>query len=284
MNPFDDQRRDSDSQPKDFPVNEFAGERFTEQAPYNPPDFAGQTQFPQFGKNANIEDISARIEAAKSNGWGSQIGRFLTQNKKRVFVLAAIIALFSVSSYLSNRSEEQKNSEEKSEGIAGVAENIAPVLNDITKKDEGNTSSAVTPLDIKLNQDGRVIVDGEETRSRDETKLLSKTDQSPSSQQTTVTETADAISAKAKKGEGITHLARHAVYEYLKGAGKTLGAEQKIYAEDYIQNKTGSEPLRLGQTLSFSKDLIKQAVERSERLSNSQLENLKQYSAKVSLL
>lgn len=278
MTHIDENRRDSDSQSSDFKFNEFStpppynpsgltGE-YSSQPQNNPLDYTGQSQFPQFNEPASIEDLNARIESAKSNGWGAQIGRFLGQNKKRVFVLAAIIALFAASSYLSGKGENSTDENKKPAGIAGFAENIAPVLDEITKDEE--IGPAATPLDIKLDEGGQVIIDEKKTSVADETRLLA--------------ETGDAIFLTAQRGEGITHLARHAIYEYLKDAEKTLSAEQKIYAEDYIQNKTSSDPLDLGQTLSFSRELIKEAVEKAEGLTSPQIENLKQYTATVSLL
>ncbi|TSC75446.1 MAG: Uncharacterized protein G01um101430_288 [Parcubacteria group bacterium Gr01-1014_30] len=88
----------------------------------------------------------------------------------------------------------------------------------------------------------------------------------------------------AQSGEGVTHLARRALGEYLakSGQGADLTVEHKIYIEDYIQKKTGDEWLDLGQTVSFSEDLIREAVEASWQLTDEQLENLRQYSAQVS--
>lgn len=87
----------------------------------------------------------------------------------------------------------------------------------------------------------------------------------------------------AGQGEGITHLARRAVKKYLEktGRGADLTPEHKIYIEDYIQNRTGDRWLDLGEKITFSEDLIKEAVESSRQLTSEQLENLKQFSAQV---
>ena len=88
----------------------------------------------------------------------------------------------------------------------------------------------------------------------------------------------------AQEGEGITHLARRAAKEYLDrtGQGKDLTAEHKVYIEDYLQKKTGDQWLSLGEKVSFSGDLIKEAADNSMQLTSEQLENLKQYSEQVS--
>jgi len=89
----------------------------------------------------------------------------------------------------------------------------------------------------------------------------------------------------AEAGEGITHLARKALREYLEDkGGPDLTPEQKIYIEDYLQNRIGDRPLELGEKISFSENLITEAIDRAQQLTPEQLENLQQYSALVPLL
>jgi len=86
----------------------------------------------------------------------------------------------------------------------------------------------------------------------------------------------------AKSGEGITHLARHALEKYLQetGGGSELTQEHKIYIEDYIQNRTGNEKINIGHTKTFSESLIKEAISSANYLSPKSLENLKKYIVK----
>lgn len=90
----------------------------------------------------------------------------------------------------------------------------------------------------------------------------------------------------AEWGEGITNLARRAVRNYLKENPKDFEVtpEHKIYIEDYLAKKMGGGWLNLGQTLEFSEDSIKEAIEKAETLTPEQLENLTQYSQLVSSL
>ena len=87
----------------------------------------------------------------------------------------------------------------------------------------------------------------------------------------------------AQKGEGITHLARRALSEYMadKGNCEDLTKEHKIYIEDYLQNRTGTEYLQLEETRSFSDNLIEEAIDASRTLGDNQLENLEQFSELV---
>ncbi|MBU3965186.1 hypothetical protein KKG29_00110 [Patescibacteria group bacterium] len=88
---------------------------------------------------------------------------------------------------------------------------------------------------------------------------------------------ADAIKETAEKGEGVTHLARRAIKEYLQSNNETLSSEQKIYLEDYLKRKIGSKPLEIGQTIEFETGLIKTGLEKSKTLSHKQIENLSKY-------
>ncbi len=272
------EKRETDSQ---SPQKDYTGEAHDFKVN---PFSSGQGQFPQFGESAGLQDIQTRIAEAKSNGWGLQLAGFIGRNKKRIFVLAAVVVLFAASSYLSNKADQNPSGEEKSAGIAGVSQNTPDILEIGNDKDQEEDTQVAgpKPLDLKLDQDGKVIINDSDEEASDAGKLFAQTDTNSSLENIAVS--AEAITASAQKGEGITHLARHALAEYLKDAGTTLTAEQKIYAEDYVQNKTGSEILEIGEKLSFSTDLLKEAVQKAETLQGWQIENLKQYTTIVSLL
>ncbi|MDD5083762.1 MAG: hypothetical protein PHT88_02375 [Candidatus Moranbacteria bacterium] len=96
-------------------------------------------------------------------------------------------------------------------------------------------------------------------------------------------ETENSFIESAKRGDGVTHLARRATANYLeKNPDSTLTREHKIYIEDYlrknVQKKNG---LAIGSSVEFQKDLIKGAIEKSKQLNDKQLQNLKKYSARA---
>ncbi|RLF34028.1 MAG: hypothetical protein DRN07_00995 [Thermoplasmata archaeon] len=80
----------------------------------------------------------------------------------------------------------------------------------------------------------------------------------------------------AERGEGITHLARKALAEYLKEKGENIALTKahKIYIEDYMQKRTGWRWLKLGEKVSFSEKLIEEAIEKSLKLTEEQLQNI----------
>jgi len=89
------------------------------------------------------------------------------------------------------------------------------------------------------------------------------------------------IIEKAIKGDGITHLSRRVLKDYLTNNPQELTNEHKIYIEDYLKDNIGSRPLEIGEEISFSEDLIQQAIDASLELTPEQLKNLEKYSALV---
>lgn len=85
------------------------------------------------------------------------------------------------------------------------------------------------------------------------------------------------IAETAARSEGVTHLARRAIKEYLANTRETLSSEQKIYAEDYLTKKTGIKILEIGEKIEFSTDMIKQGIESAKGLNQQQIKNLSKY-------
>lgn len=87
----------------------------------------------------------------------------------------------------------------------------------------------------------------------------------------------------AEKGDGITHLARKALKDYLSENPQDFEVtpEHKIYIEDYLAKKKGDDRLTLEEEREFSGDLLQEAIDKSKDLSSEQLENLTQYSQLV---
>lgn len=85
----------------------------------------------------------------------------------------------------------------------------------------------------------------------------------------------------AQAGDGFTNLARRATTRWLSEnqAGYAITDEHRIYIEDYIQNRLGTRGLTLGENVEIKFDLIKEAVAAAGQLSDSQLQNLSQYTS-----
>jgi len=92
----------------------------------------------------------------------------------------------------------------------------------------------------------------------------------------------DQIVVLAGTGDGVTHLARQALREYLKvDAGVTLNAEQKVFVEDYLKDRTKSSRLAVGEGKNFSKEAIKQAIDAAQKLNENQIKNLSKYAQMI---
>jgi len=86
----------------------------------------------------------------------------------------------------------------------------------------------------------------------------------------------------AEKGDSVTTLVRKAIKDYLSETDNSnLTREHKLFMEDYIQNRISDKDLQIGESLSISRDLIAEAVEKSGELSSAELEELENYSELV---
>jgi len=90
------------------------------------------------------------------------------------------------------------------------------------------------------------------------------------------------VTVTAVRGNGLTHMARRAVAEYLSTRGtQGVTAEHKIYIEDYLRKHATAGSIHIGSQISFSETDIQHAIELSLKLSEGQLNNLHQYSVRV---
>lgn len=172
----------------------------------------------------------------KTTGTLNELKKQVKENW-RIILVAAIILAISLNSF-QNEKEARQNNEPRPP---------APAEQNNTNNFE-NAASANNPANA-------------------EEKTLENTSTSNNADKNDITQT-------AQRGEGMTHLARRAVKGYLEQNGKTLTSEQKIYAEDYIRKNTPTQKLKTGQNITFSKAVVKTAVEKSEKLTERQIKNL----------
>lgn len=95
-------------------------------------------------------------------------------------------------------------------------------------------------------------------------------------------ETEKSFIETATRGNGMTHLARRALADYLeKNPDSALTPEHKIYIEDYLRKNVPQKRIYVGTSVEFSKDLIQKAIEKSKTLNEKQLKNLHKYAVRV---
>jgi len=178
-------------------------------------------------------------------GWGKRSRGWIVKYGSSIIlpIIALAILAGGIYLYASQKSEETNIFEETNqEGIIDFEELNIDQESENTFKDEETVIEEIIPEGRK---EGGVIVE------------------------------------TAVRGDGITHLARRALKDYLTDQPQELTNEHKIYVEDYLKDNIGSQPLEVGEEISFSEDLIKEAINASMELDPEQLKNLEKYSALV---
>ena len=190
----------------------------------------------------------------------------------RIIVSVLIVFLIASSIYsYSKRGEENNQVANKDKS------DIEDILSEIDSEKPADTESAADTEEQKPEESAQPQQQAEEPKAEEpQQNVAPKTSEAQ--------ETATAFVESAQKGDGTTHLARRALAHYLeKNPDSSLTPEHKIYIEDYLRKNVSTKGhLAVGQSVEFSKDLIKQAIESSNNLNASQLKNLQKYSAHVS--
>lgn len=206
-------------------------------------------------KNDLDEPFLLSPQFDNQGGWGKKFSNWWHKYFKNVILPAMIVVLIAGGIYAYTSHQE-------------LGSEIDELTDSLTDLDQGSQIEIQENQIANVNQEttNEILPLGEQVQEK--TKLT-VTDQNigPTVQQ------------KAKPGDGVTHLARRALKEYLtnKQPGLTLSPEQKIYCEDYIQNETASRPLIINEELSFNTNLIEEAINAAQNLTDNQINNLSKY-------
>lgn len=186
------------------------------------------------------------------------------QDNMRIIVSILIVVLIAGGIYsYSKRTEPITETPVATEGTPELAEN------------ENSPAS-----------EGQVQVPGQEENKAAENQEQPKP-AAPSQPETSSVassqETENSFIETAVRGDSRTTLARKALADYMeKNPDSSLTAEHKIYVEDYLRKYApGNERIVVGTSVEFSKDLVKNAIEKSKTLSDKQLQNLHKYVVRV---
>lgn len=218
------------------------------------------------------------IMDADSKGWFEKIKDWSYGNWQTLLIIL-IVLIVGISAYNYNQNNANNNSspavvnnenepEENSENSRNneIADN---------NSEENSQEAAIENIDQKeaAKEDGKTEKPAKEEITSENTNINKEPAASSSDN------SGRQYAETAILGDGITHLARRALEEYIQetGDGANLSKEQKIYAEDYMQNRTGSEKIKIGHQETFSESLIKEAISKANGLSEKSLENIKKY-------
>lgn len=216
-------------------------------------------------------------------GWLEKIKGWSYENWQTILVIL-IVLMVGVSAYNYNRQNNRNN-----EPSLVASEN-----NNATNNEQNNVvqeNSATTEENVIENQDQKKAAAEDNQTTTEENsdnagnKKSNNNTNKNNNKSTTSSEYTDSgkvYTVTASYREGITHLARHALEQYLQetGGNGELTKEHKLYIEDYMQNRTGDQKISLGHQETFSENLIKEAISSSQKLSPKSIENLKKYTEK----
>ncbi len=177
-------------------------------------------------------------------GWGGSSPSWFTRNFRNVVLPIIVLVIVLGGLYLYNRDtgEEPTISEEETPGI-GLVTTPTPTASPAPGQDAMKKTAPAPRMETT-------------PEVRDSNYLI-----------------------KAAKGDGVTHLARRTLRTYLAEEAKdtALSPEQKIYAEDYLKDRTSRRRLEVGEEITFSKSLVQEAVTEAQKLTDAQKKSLSRY-------
>ncbi|MCK4591896.1 hypothetical protein KAT63_00480 [Candidatus Parcubacteria bacterium] len=208
------------------------------------------------------------ITDTDTKGWFEKIKNWSYENWQTILVVL-IVLIVGISAYNYN----QQNNDNLNPAI--IVDDDKSSENDKENEIENNNTEESDQEAVAENKDQ------EEAAQEDNKTELNKNTNKEKIEK--VSSSSDdygkTYTVSANSGEGITHLSRRALEIYIQETanGSDLTKEQKIYAEDYIQNRTGNEKINIGHQETFSESLIKDAISNANNLSEKSLKNLTKY-------
>lgn len=220
--------------------------------------------------------MESEIETTDFNkkGWIGKIKDWSYENWQTILVIL-IVLIVGISAYNYN---QQNNPSDENQGSVAIMDSNEfenadeNEMNEKNDTDQEESSEEVLESDIENEDQIKAIEEDskiEESKSEEENhSVVSSSDNS-----------GKIYTVYAGYGEGITHLARRALNEYLQETeeGTGLTKEHRIYIEDYLQNKAGAEGIEVDHQEVFSENLIKEAISSAKQLTPNSLDNLKKY-------
>lgn len=166
----------------------------------------------------------------------------------------------------------------RSKTIAGIIALIALIGGLYLFNSDGNNN----PASVINGGDDQKTIQNAEEQDQDATEANSRDNQQVVPPAETVTN--EAIKETAQSGQGITHLARRAAKTYIdqnSNLKDKISKEQKIFIEDYLKDRIkeglGKTTIEINEEIGFDKNLIQEAINASEQLTENQLNNLTKY-------
>jgi hypothetical protein len=191
--------------------------------------------------------------------------------------------------------EEERNEEESGDIMEWIKDNLRIIVSVIivvaiaggiysySKRTQPGVITEEKGTIEKMAGEESVEINKEEAPAVNKEQVVEKQAEKQPAVTATSKETEGSFIETAGRGDGVTHLARRALANYLeKNPDSTLTPEHKIYIEDYLRKHVGFKGrVQVGTSAEFGKDLVQQAIEQSKKLNDKQLKNLHKYAVMV---
>lgn len=217
--------------------------------------------------------MSETPEIQEDLGVGGKTKNWLQDNIRIILSVLIVIAIAAGIYSYSKRTDEELVQEEAI--IEEIGEEIAAM----------EEESPVTVIGEEENtEEAEAVIEEPATEEPVVEEVKVAPVETNISQESVSEESDEAFIETAVNGDSRTTLARKALRNYLeKNNDSSLTAEHKIYIEDYLRKNVGfTGGVNPGTQISFSKNLIKDSIEKAKTLSEGQLKNLEKYSMRVS--
>lgn len=223
-----------------------------------------------------MEETEMELTGASEKGFIGKMKNRIFENWQTILVIL-IVLVVGASAYNYNQQNTGKD-----QSSPAAVENDSSKENQTNAAEDANTEQETEKADQEkaAQEDKAASLNSETGGAKEENKNKNNNEEENKEAVTaSSTDSGKEYKVKAARGEGITHLARKALEEYLKGTSENanLTPEHKIYIEDYIQNRIGSYAISVGHEETFKENIIKDAVSNAQNLSPSMLKNLEKY-------
>ncbi len=184
-----------------------------------------------------------------------------TKAKKDITVFVAIVVFVFALTFIVSSVNEQ----DEKKMTASIAEKA--LEEELTNENDAEEKSL---KDEKTTEEGVIDKEEDDIIGQKETKEIDRTKEERDQGDMSY------YKKTAQQGDGLTHIARRVLNEH---ADSNLSAEQKLYAEDYIQKRLLEERnnidfVLLGEVVNVSYQYVDDALEKAQDLTPSQIDNL----------
>lgn len=200
----------------------------------------------------------------EKNEGGEGVSEWLKDNL-RIIVSVAIVVAIAGGIY----SYSQRTQPTTSEDVA--------TIEDMAGKDEEAVEIAAEESEVAGTETGKDEAEQERIAQTDKEEV--EVAAAPAESR----ETETSFVETAVRGDGVTHLARRTLANYLeKNPDSSLTPAHKIYIEDYLRKNAGfTGRVFVGTSVEFEKELIQKAIDEAKNLNEGQLKNLQKYANMV---